>query len=118
MSETPTHVWIFDSNHRVYAPRLPGEAYGRGGPIWREHWRKRSVVGETRVSWVLDNGVKVPKKRNVANDNIAFSEAEIDRRAWVQAHRFRIARAIERTSDYDALSYVAAIMNYDDTTEK
>lgn len=49
----PEFVWEFDGNHRVYRPltdeeRATGRMYSRGGPIYREYWRKRRVVGETQ----------------------------------------------------------------------
>lgn len=44
--ERPTHVWVFDINRRVYPE---GGGIGRS-PIYREHWRKVAVTGQTSRS--------------------------------------------------------------------
>lgn len=105
-------VWIFDLNHRVYRERRQGEKYAGGGPIWREHWVPRKIVGETARSWVLEWGGKVPKK-GADLSRIAFSAADIDRRAWVHDNRFLIERAISRIDDYETLRAVAALIGYE-----
>jgi hypothetical protein len=43
----PTHVWLYDTNRRIYPE-------GGGSPIWRKHWRRFEIVGETARSWLLD----------------------------------------------------------------
>ena len=102
-------VWLFDINRRKYRERKPGETYSGGGPIWREHWVARKVVGETSRSWVLDWGGKVPKKG--ANPHqFAFSEDDINRRAWVEEHKWRIARKLDGCPDFDTLLKVAEVL--------
>jgi hypothetical protein len=105
-------VWVFDSNHRVYRPRLPGEAYARGGPIWREHWRPRTIVGENARSWILNLGEKVPKK-NPSAWMYAFSEQEIDDRAWVEEHRHRLVNRVQEIRDAAVLREIARLIGYE-----
>jgi hypothetical protein len=100
-------VWIFDTNRRVYERDENGRA--KGGPIWRDHWKEIPIVGETRVSWVSRYGDKIPKKGGYG---IAFSEEEIDRAAFVQEHRSKIVRVLERCQDYDTLIKVAGVLGY------
>ena len=104
-------VWVFDINRRVYRPRSPGDRHLSGGPVWREHWGKHKIGGETSRSWVLDNGRKVPKTG--ADPGVcAFSEADIDRREWVHEHSHRIAYEVGMTKDYDALMAVAELIGF------
>ena len=79
--------WVFDENRREYRSDARGH---RTGPlIWIKHWQEVTIVGETRVSWILDQWcTPFPKKRiPKAGDNRAvFDWAEVERRAWVVAH--------------------------------
>ena len=101
-------VWIFDINRRVYKD-------GRGGPIWREHWVKREVTGETSRSWIVGKGWeerKIPKKGETPHD-ICWSEEEINRRAFVEEHSYRISEKVRRVTDYDTLKKIAEIVGYE-----
>lgn len=106
----PERVWIFDENRRVYAKDANGKSVG-GGPIWREHWREEEIVDETPKSWVARYGAKIPKK-DPSPSRYCFSEDELNRKAWVQENRHRIADALYRVDDYDALTQVAALIGY------
>lgn len=105
-------VWVFDLNRRVYRERKPGELYASGGPIWREHWRPRKVIGETARSWVLEWGAKVPKK-GADPAYFVFSEADIDRRSWVHENQHKISRMVESCNDYETLLKVAAALGFE-----
>ncbi len=104
----PEFIWCFDQNTRFYKH---DDGTVSSGPIWRKHWTKKPVVGETRVSWLLQYGEKVPK-RGADPTRFAFSEADIDRRAWVIEHRHRIARWIDTAQDHDVLQRVADVIGY------
>jgi hypothetical protein len=109
-----SNVWLFDENRRKYRERKPGELYAGGGPIWREHWAPRQIVGETSRSWIL-NGPrceKIPKK-GVNLSVVAFSEADIDRRAWVNDNKYLIERAVGRINDFELLQRVAAMVGFE-----
>lgn len=110
----PEKVWVFDGNRRVYPKN------GRGGPIWREHWQRLFVVGETRQSWLCwysadphnrEKLIRVPKK---GGRGIAFSEAEIDMQEWIHNHRHKISARADRVDDYDTLKKIASLVGYFD----
>jgi hypothetical protein len=106
-TEAPTHVWIFDTNRRVYVK-------GQPGPVWREHWIRYAVTGETSRSWLLEGGRRAPKKRNrVQRGWIAFSEAEIDAAEWLQLHKYRIVRFVETCPDAETLQAIAKLIGYE-----
>ncbi len=107
-------VWVFDINHRVYHKN--GE---RHRLIWREHWRPRKIVADTRVSWILDdspwrpaNATRVPKK-NASTYHFAFSEDDINERAYVNEHRHRIGDLVRSIDNADLLRQVAALVGYE-----
>jgi hypothetical protein len=106
-------IWYFDQNRRIY----PRDANGRpfGSPIWREHWVKLQIVGETSRSWVPRFGKKIPKSEAVRKENrmsqYAFSEEEIDRLAFIQ-NRHRIATKVSNCQDYETLRKVAELIGF------
>jgi hypothetical protein len=108
-------VWVFDENHRVYRD-------GKSAPVWREHWRRKQVKGETSRSWVVGDGdrryggLKLAKAEVVAGTYdrsvIALSEQDIDRAEWVRENRYIISGVIDRLNDYYILQQVAMIVGY------
>lgn len=78
----PEFVWKFDINRRKYAPG------GTGGPIWREHWAKHRIIGENRVSYLLEFGGKVSKKAN--EQTHVFSDEHLDELVWDNDNRYKI----------------------------
>ena len=115
MSDRPEFVWIFDINRRIYPPREPGRIFS-GSPIWREHWRKRAITGETKRSWITECGQKIPKRGAVPR-SFCFSEEEIDRMAWVVDNRHRLARCVENLLDFDKMKQIAEIVDYKEKPE-
>ena len=107
-------VWVFDINHRVYRKGPDGRSLG-GGPIWREHWVRKEITGETSRSWVVGRGgydtLKIPKKGPVSL-NICFSEEEIDRRAFCEENAHRISDKVLRCRDYETLKKIADLLQY------
>jgi len=99
--------WIFDENRRKYKEDKNGRSLG--GPIWREHWVKVNIVGETSRSWITDYfGRKVPKK---GGRGYSFSEAGIDRMAFVEK-RWAISEAVRSCTDYDKLRLIADTVGF------
>lgn len=107
----PERVWIFDPNHRVYQKDADGRHYG--SPIWRRHWCEEAIVDETSRSWVTARGVKIPK-RGADPRRVVFSEEEVNQRAYMEEHRYRIARQVERVVDYETLRQIAALVGYEE----
>lgn len=99
--------WIFDENRRRY--KVDDKGRSIGGPIWREHWVKVEIVGETSRSWITNYfGRKVPKK---GGRGYAFCEADIDRMAFVEQRR-QIGEAVKQCTDYETLKRVADAVGY------
>lgn len=117
MSDRPEFVWIFDINRRIYKPKEPGRLYSSGPPIWREHWRKRAITGETKRSWITEYGQKIPKK-DADPRAFCFSEEEIDRMAWIVDNRHRLARHIESLLDFEKMKQIAEIVGYQEEPEE
>lgn len=103
------HVWIFDSNRRIYPPAPNGKLWASGGPIYREHWVKHEVAGETRASYITKHGGKVPKK---GGHGFALSEAEVEDDVWRHDHRWRIAKIVGDLRDVSILRKVADVVGY------
>ena len=105
-------VWVFDINRRRYTKPADGRIWG--SIIWRDHWGPHTIVSETSRSWVLDRpgGMKVPK-RGADPSIFAFSESDIDRRAWVEDNRHKIADKVGRINDYETLRKVVELIGYE-----
>jgi hypothetical protein len=115
-------VWVFDENRRVYPPEKmsPGQLWPSRAPIWREHWRPTVIKGETRVSWILENGRKL-SKRDLAGDKVRgvlTSEADLDAACYVHKHANKISDRVGRLSGglkaAAVLRQIAALVEYDD----
>lgn len=109
----PSHVWVYDSNRRIYRDltaeeRAAGRIWSSGPPIWREHWRKRKVEGETRQSWILEHGSKVRKD----SLDVVTSEAALDDRCLVNDHAHKIGDAVARLTNAETLRAIAALVGY------
>lgn len=113
-------IWVFDDNHRVYTKPQKGRAWGK--IIWREHWVPRTIIGETRVSfeYATRGGRKregtIPK-RGPLPSNIALSQQHIDEYEWVNRHKYRLSRDVERITDPATLRKVAEIIGFDESKE-
>jgi|LakMenE01Jun11ns_1017448.scaffolds.fasta_scaffold9240665_1 hypothetical protein len=115
LSDKPTHVWVFDINRRVYPVKAPGEI--SRSPIYREHWAKREIIGETTRSWLIGSTrwpVKVPK-RGADHRRFLFNEKDVDDDVWANDHRYRIERLIQTLSP-EKLRQVAELIGYEAAT--
>lgn len=111
----PEFIWIFNCNRRVYS----GKPGSRSSPIWREHWEKFSVTGETTRSWIVSrfDDHKVPKKppknkwdaRNY-HSKYCFSEQDLDERCWVQENYYRIWQDVRDCKDYKTLKTIEELL--------
>lgn len=115
-------VWVFDENRRVYPKEKlpPGKLWPSGPPIWREHWRPTAIKGETRVSWILENGRKV-NKRDLADGKVRgvlTSEADLDAACYVNQHAREVGERVQRLAGgqkaAEVLRQIAALVGYDD----
>lgn len=111
-------IWYKDTNHRVYPQDENGKHYG--SPIEREYWRPLEVVSETTRSWVLSNGIKVPKKTRFPSANLASNEQQVDGIVWQEQHSYKIAeavaglnRGIDRYQNLGVLREIAKLVGYE-----
>ena len=114
-TDKPTHIWVFDQHRRIYPKDEPGQF--SGSPIYREHWVKREIIGETSRSWLIGSAwgpVKVPK-RGANHRRFLFSDKDLDDDVWAHDHRYRIERLIQTLSP-DQLRQVAELIGYEATT--
>lgn len=116
MSEKPTHIWRMDLNRRVY----PRDANGRatGCSIYREHWVKEEVLGETSRSWLIGykhNPTKIPKSGPLPY-GYRWTEAEVDDACWMHDNQHAIARAVQDCRDVAKVRAVAEILGLEGVT--
>lgn len=90
--ERPEAIWVFEVNRRRYAKGNTSE------PIWREHWTREEILGETARSYLISPSWKprkIPKRRDARQRLfIAFSEAELDVLEWIAVSRSEIYKRI------------------------
>jgi hypothetical protein len=117
-------VWAFDQNRRVYATKRDASYHPSGPPIWREHWVEQEVLGENRASFFIGFSGTVFDLKRLSHyrklskadlkagkcRGFAFSEAEIDRLAWVEENRFKLIERIRQCDDHDTLTKVAELI--------
>ena len=108
-------VWWFDPNRRVYVKDEKG--YRTGSPIYREHWRRTTIVSETRMSWVTKDGNKISKSDRRMRDSmglkaVVFSLAEVDADCWINDNRYKVAERVRDCKDVDVLKRIAEIVGY------
>lgn len=111
MTTTPTtypDCWVFDDNRRKYRKKN-GHYYGN--PIWREHWVKADIIGETSRSWLTSCGQKIPKR---GRNGVSFSMDEIERMSFVEENAYRIGERVGRLRDYETLKAVAELIGYEE----
>jgi len=109
------HVWIFDNNRRIYPPAPKGRLWASGGPIYRDHWVKHEVTGETRVSYITKYGGKVPKKGGYG---YALTIDEVEDDVWLHDHRHKIAKLVGEIQDVALLRKVAEAAGYMPNVER
>lgn len=111
-------IYWFDVNRRIYAPRKEGEAYSHGGPIYRNHWRRVRVTGETARTWIVNYGatkfskVITPGMPFEPGKGLAWTAADVDELAWCHDHRHILADKI-RALDAPTLIRIARLLGYE-----
>ena len=110
-------LYRFDGNRRVYRDRT---ALGGGGPIYREHFEPLKIVGENKVSWILERGWKVRKSdlkgetKSFHYGGRGFFTAEgMATDIWDHDHRHKIVDAIQRQATPTQLRQVAELIGYE-----
>jgi hypothetical protein len=106
-------LYIYDQNRVVRGP-------DRVIDFARSHWRAYKVEGETRTSWLLQDGVKVEKETLQIRGKVspgwsprAYTEQQKSERVWLQTHQRHILRLVER-ADCATLRQIAALVGYEE----
>lgn len=110
-------VWEYDSNFENRS--LEGEAKFRSG------FRKRTITGETKQSWLIGNDEIKVRKRDLTyghwgggRRDMITSQREIDDLVFVNTHRYKIVKCFEWTRDVALLHELAKLIGYDEATGK
>lgn len=92
--EKPKSFWWYDYNYRVYKDDDGNQA---STPNEMLKWRELAVVDETSRSWVLANGVKIPKNKELP---LGYCEDiyQVRRKVWVARNSYALSEAVRRTS--------------------
>ena len=107
-------LYRFDGNRRVYRDR---SASGGGGPIYREHFEPLKIVGENKVSWLLERGWKANKKslssaKAMEYGGRGFFTADgMEYDIWQHDHRYKIRVLFDQCSP-EKLKQIASILEY------
>ena len=100
-------VFTFDENRRYYV-RDNRDRNISGMMLKRYCFGAFTVIGETRMSWVLSNRDKAPK-RNPAN---FYGIDDVEDWLWVHDHRWRIESHIGTIKDAAVLRQIADLIGY------
>jgi hypothetical protein len=103
-------LYNFDGNRRTYQPGMSG------GPIYEKHFAPATIVGETKVSWIMDlYDAKVNKKTLESKTEFAdrgyFTKSAMEADIWSHHHRYKIVREVERAG-LEQLREIARIIGY------
>lgn len=108
-------IWVFDYNYRDYTDN---DGNRTSTVNYAKQWRKRKVVDETSRSWILDSGLKIPKKPKVIRDflgnaiNYLMTQEEVDDQIWRHDNLRKLVQHIERT-DTELLRRIAVMTGFE-----
>lgn len=106
--ERPSSFWWYDYNYRVYQD----DAGNKTSTVnERLSWRELAVVDETSRSWVLANGVKIPKNKPLPIGYSASVE-DVNDRVYKSRHVYKIGEALRKV-DAQTLRKVAELIGYE-----
>lgn len=103
-------LYNFDGNRRTYQPGMSG------GPIYEKHFAPSRIVGDTKVSWIMDlYDARVNKKTLDSSTKFAdrgyFTKSAMEADIWFNANRYKIVREVERAG-LEQLQEIARIVGY------
>lgn len=106
-------LYTYDTNRRVYV----GQGTRRM-PDPEKYWRGHVVIGENKVSWLLEDGYKVDKKtlelRGIRNFyglyKQVYTAATKAEKEWRDKNHRRIVKAVE-CADTTTLRAIDALLN-------
>jgi hypothetical protein len=107
----PAEIWAFQPERRIYPKPAPGQKQSQfAAPIWREHWVKTKIVGQSPRNWIGEYGSKYAK----ADQGIRWvhTEKEVNDLAWVNDNAHKIAECVRRLKDAQSMREIARILGY------
>lgn len=110
-------LYRFDGNRRVYVPHGK-DGRASGGPIYREHFEALKIIGENKVSWLLERGWKANKKSlsSAAAEQYGgrgfFTAEGMEDDIWQHDHKHKIVDRLQRNCDGVTLRKVAELIGY------
>lgn len=110
-------VYVFDQNRRRYTKPAPGRKFGE--IIYREHFDRMYIVGETSRSWLLSHSAdadisqnwmyqKFPKKFD--RFKRFYTAAQVDDECWKKENRYRIADEVGKCDEIEKLREIAKLL--------
>ena len=106
-------IYRFDGNRRTYRDV-------QSGPIYREHFEALKIVGENKVSWLLERGWKANKKSLSSAKALEyggrgfFTAQGMEDDIWQHEHRHLIRRLFDNCTPVQ-LKVIADILQYQQT---
>jgi hypothetical protein len=101
-------VWYYDENYRVYQDDNGNKT---SSPNAKFHWRELAVTNETSRSWVLANGVKIPKNKPLPYGYAADIE-EVNDRVWMSRNSYKISEKVHSV-DVIKMRKIAELIGYE-----
>lgn len=103
-------LFNFDGSRRVYNPGLGGP------PIYEKHFRPETIIGETKVSWLVGTAAVRVNKKTLESalhyaDRGYFTKSGMEADIWLNEHKHKIVRAVG-DAGLDHLKEIARIIGY------
>jgi hypothetical protein len=108
-ADAPKSFWWYDYNYRVYQDD-DGKPSSRVNELLS--WRELAVVGETSRSWVLANGVKIPKNKDLPH-GYAEDIYQVRRKVWVSRNAYPLSEAVRKV-DAATMMQIASMIGYEE----
>ena len=101
-------LYHFDVNRRVYSKPPAGSDRIWGDIIYAEHFKALKIVGETRVSWLLEHNYKVKKD---AIGTLFLTQEQMSDNIWSHHHRHKIRDLLDQANAAE-LRTIGGILGY------
>lgn len=103
-------IFYYDENHRVYEKDSNGRSFG--GPIFKEHFRRGIITGETRDYWLIDSwGMRI-KKKPVDLKFGVLTQEQVEDLVWLAVNRYKLVEKIKYSNDIVILKKIAELIGY------
>lgn len=117
-------IYYYESDYRSYVYE---DGTRSSGTIERHKYREYTIIGETKISWIISNdsiidinnirdsdlkfGIKIKKKES---DGIIYSSwEEVEKKLWVWSNSYKVSDRVSKlrsVKDYDKLKKILEIL--------